>query len=94
MTLDLDDTTHCPGAEACAGCGTPENLHLNTYDTQLGVYCQTVCARCTTAGSPSPMGLYDVIDLVLAHCGHLGCDLDEAAAVRAAEREDTAGGAW
>lgn len=87
MTSRLDDTTNCPTAEACAGCEATDDLAVNTYDTPSGgVFCRTMCGPCTD-NPRIQMSLGDWMDSVLAHCEHLGLDLDEAGAIAEAERE-------
>jgi hypothetical protein len=59
-----------------------------TYQTPVGVFCATVCERCTTpAEAPPVRGWVTACERVGAHCGHLGIDLDQMAAILHAERD-------
>jgi hypothetical protein len=82
--IDLDDTSRCPGADACATCGAVSNLHLCTFSHLLGVHCSTLCGPCRRH-TPPPMTLGAAQRAVLGHCEHLGIDLDQMAAAIAAE---------
>lgn len=74
--VDLDDTTRCPTADACELCGTTTTLAVATVDTQVGVYCLTLCA----ADRVRPLGSTNAAAAVrraLEHCGHLGITADD-----------------
>jgi hypothetical protein len=75
--IDVDDTSRCPVADACATCGAVTDLHICTYTQMLGVCCLTVCGCCED--SPPSMSPAAAQLAVLAHCEHLGCDLDQMA---------------
>lgn len=79
--LDVDATDGCPTAPACASCSAGGELAVHTAGTPVGVYCVTLCWPCAEAGDlPQLGGWAAAVELVLAHCGHLGCDSDEMAA--------------
>jgi hypothetical protein len=60
---------------------------MATAQTPVGVYCLTLCDECADEGSLPRIGSWtQACDLVMAHCGHRGVDLDTAA--RWAEEED------
>ncbi len=83
----LEDTSRCPVAAACATCGGTSGLAVAMVDTPVGVYCTTLCGRCAQAeGMVRPPSWGAAIDLVTAHCGHLGVDVDQMAAQMDAER--------
>jgi hypothetical protein len=86
MVLDLDDRSRCPMARGCESCGQAEDLDVVTLGTTVGVYCLTLCGTCVAAGR-FPTGWSATAELVLRHCEHLGLDLDQMAAVLAAEAE-------
>lgn len=89
--VDLDDMGRCPRGDRCRACGkTDGTLTVCTLDAAVGVMCMTLCDSCADAGAPfegrSPIGWPEACDLVARHCGHLGIDLDQMAAVM--EREN------
>jgi hypothetical protein len=64
-----------------------------TYQTQVGVFCATVCDRCVTAGNPPPVRSWlQAFERVGAHCEHLGIDLDQMAALLHCEGEGSSDG--
>lgn len=84
--LDLYDVSRCPRGPTCERCGRREDqgaiLARGTVETVMGVFCATVCVRCSTersevAASLSPIA---VAERVGRHCEHLGIDLDEMVA--------------
>jgi hypothetical protein len=84
--LDLDDTRRCPVERCCATCGTEDDLAVGTAVSPVGVHCVTLCGACAEKGDVRCGSWGAAMSGVLAHCEHLGCDLDEAAAAIAAER--------
>jgi hypothetical protein len=83
----LDDTSRCPVANRCANCGGSDELAVATVETQVGVYCETLCTPCVDAGRwPRPRSLARTVDWVLVHLGHLGIDADQASDLLEAER--------
>lgn len=81
--LDVDATDGCPSAPACVSCSAGDQLDLavHTARTPVGVYCVTLCWSCAEAAAlPRIGGWAAAVELVLAHCAHLGCDCDEMAA--------------
>jgi hypothetical protein len=81
--IDLDDTAQCPIDEHCSGCGGGPNLgnrilRVVTAEAQVGVFCMTVCQKCSPEGWQLP--LVWTTERVLEHCGHLGIDADQMAA--------------
>jgi hypothetical protein len=81
--IDIDDTSRCPVAAECATCGALLDLAVITADTLVGVLCATLCGACAAAGDlPRYSSWGAAIRAVLAHCGHLGVDADEAVAAR------------
>lgn len=84
--MDLDDTSRCPLAPECAGCGAAAGLRVWTAGARtLGVFCTTLCEACELA-PPARRSTLAVLELVGAHCGHLGIDLDQMAELLEAER--------
>jgi hypothetical protein len=88
MRVDLDDTHRCPVGAACESCGTASDLGVAVLDCVMGVFCLTLCGRCVRAGRVPTVGLATAALMVLAHCEHLGIDLDRMAAIRSAEQAD------
>lgn len=87
--IDLDNVTNCPRADRCEACGGEEDLGISTYNTQVGVYCATVCDACTDDGKhPKPTAVAAAVDRVLSHCEHLGIDADQMAAALRDEEAD------
>ncbi|HEV7651318.1 MAG TPA: hypothetical protein VGP26_24475 [Actinophytocola sp.] len=88
--LDVDDTTRCPRADQCAYCETPASagaalgveLDVATIATPVGVLCLTICAACVDANRLPALSYPAAMQLVLAHCEHLGCDLEDMAAAK------------
>jgi hypothetical protein len=81
----LDDTSACPLYPNCETCGAsdPTELAVWPVDTgPLGVACVTLCGDC----DPPRWSLPHASRRVLAHCEHLGVDVDEAAAALEADR--------
>jgi hypothetical protein len=83
--LDLDDTSRCPLDRRCATCSAEDDLAVGTAVTPVGVYCVTLCGSCAEKGDVRCGSWGAAMSGVLDHCGHLGCDLDEAAAALDAE---------
>jgi hypothetical protein len=91
--IRLDDTSRCPIAAACAMCAGTTGLAVATVETPVGVYCATLCGQCAEAErTVRPPSWGAAIDLVTAHCGHLGVDVDRMAALMDAERANDVGG--
>lgn len=89
----LDDTRRCPEAVTCATCEGTTDLAVATVETPVGVYCTTLCGRCGEAGNmPRPPSWVTAINLVNAHCEHLGVTADEMAALLEADRANDADG--
>jgi hypothetical protein len=89
-SVDLDSTAQCPVEAACAGCGGSavlggRVLGVVTTESQVGVFCLTVCARCSPEGWQMPLTWVTI--RVLEHCEHLGITADTMAEKMAAERE-------
>ncbi|OZM79921.1 hypothetical protein [Pseudonocardia sp. MH-G8] len=85
-TTTLDDTTNCPIADRCAGCGSRTRLTPAIADTPVGTLCLTVCPACIRHHVPPRLSVPQAVYAAVAHCEHLGIDADEMAALRAAER--------
>ena len=84
----LGPSRRCPRADRCEACGTTRDLDLATYQTQVGVFCATVCTPCVDAGNPPPVRSWlQAFERVGAHCQHLGIDLDQMAALLDCERQ-------
>ncbi len=84
----LGPTVRCPQGDRCEVCGSGRELDVATYDTPVGVFCATVCGPCVTEGKAPPVrGWATAVERVAAHCGHLGIDVDQMAALLHAERE-------
>jgi hypothetical protein len=59
-----------------------------TYQTQVGVFCATVCDPCIDARKAPPVRSWlQAFERVGAHCEHLSIDLDQMAALLHPERE-------
>ncbi|HEX8200627.1 MAG TPA: hypothetical protein VF590_09075 [Isosphaeraceae bacterium] len=80
MPVDLDDTTNCPIADACEGCGSTHDLRVVTAETMVGVYCLTLCAADRVRPTPNSTSAPQAVHRSLEHCGHLGIDADQMAA--------------
>ena len=90
--IDLDSTAHCPIEDACAGCGGSPALggrvlDVVTAQSQVGVFCITVCARCSPEGWEMPLSWVTL--QVLNHCGHLGISSDTMAEKMAHDAKGT-----
>lgn len=86
---DLDDTSRCPLDRCCSTCAAEEDdrdLVIGTASTPVGVFCFTLCGPCAKEGFVPRVSYPFAAGAVAEHCGHLGCDLDEAAAVLERER--------
>lgn len=84
--LQVDDTAACPVASSCAGCGARDDLAVATASNPIGGFCLTLCGACAGAGAVPDQTLGRAAVLVLEHCDHLDCDLDEMASALAGER--------
>lgn len=82
--INLDDTSNCPVAPACFGCGTDDGLAVATLQTMVGVVCLTTCPDC--AHGRINLGLFAAVEKSLEHCVHLGIDADEMAAAMEVEQ--------
>ena len=83
----LGPSRRCPCAGRCEVCGTTRQLEVATYQTQVGVFCATVCDPCIDAGKAPPVRSWiTAFERVGAHCEHLGLDLDQMAELLAAEQ--------
>lgn len=90
---DLDNTDACPLGVRCESCGV-ERADLAVETAQLGplgIACLTLCPPCAGADVAPPVSVGTAARLVAQHCGHLGIDLDEMAAVFAAGSSDVDG---
>jgi hypothetical protein len=88
----LGPSRRCPQAGRCEACGTTRDLDLATYQTQVGVFCATVCDPCIDAGKAPPVRSWiEAFERVGAHCEHLGIDLDQMAALL---RDEGGGDGW
>lgn len=84
----LGPTMRCPLGDRCEVCGSGQDLDVAIYSTPVGVFCATVCERCTTpAKAPPVRGWAQACERVGGHCEHLGIDLDQMAAILHAERD-------
>jgi hypothetical protein len=84
----LGPSRRCPRAGRCEACGATHHLQVATYQTPVGVFCATVCARCLDAGNqPAVRSRPEAVERVGAHCQHLGIDLDQMAALLDHERQ-------
>ena len=87
--VNLNDISHCPIAAECANCHRSRNLEVVIGTLPVGVLCMTVCGDCCDDDTmPRIRSWTEAIDLVCAHCVHLGIDVDEMAALIEAERRD------
>ena len=87
----LGPVIRCPLGDRCEVCGSGRDLDVATYDTPVGVFCATVCGTCVAAGKAPPVrGWAQAVCRVAAHCGHLGIDVDQMAAILHAERGEEA----
>ena len=88
----LGPSRRCPRAGRCEACGATRALEVATYQTPVGVFCATVCLRCVDAGKPPPVRSWvGAVERVGAHCGHLGIDLDQMAALLHADDQQQEG---
>ena len=84
----LGPVDRCPLGDCCEVCGSTRELDVATYDTPVGVFCATVCDPCIgQAKAPPVRGWATACERIAVHCGHLGIDVDQMAAIRRAERD-------
>lgn len=81
ISVDLDDTTGCRRGDRCQRCATATGLAVCTAYAMGGMVCLTLCPTC----DPPRLGPTTAALMTLAHCEHLGIDLDRMAAQLAAE---------
>jgi hypothetical protein len=82
--VDLYDVSECPLGHRCESCGIEaDDLAVSAAYTPLGVLCLTLCPKCGGASIAPPVAVTTAARLVVQHCGHLGVDLDEMAAILA-----------
>jgi hypothetical protein len=87
----LGPAAACPLGARCEACGSGRDLDVATYDTPVGVFCATACGPCIDAAKAPPVrGWATAVERVGAHCGHLGVDVDQMAAILHAERGEEA----
>jgi hypothetical protein len=85
----LGPTVRCPLGDRCEVCASARDLDVATYQTPVGIFCATVCDPCADAAKAPPVrGWATAVERVAAHCGHLGIDVDQMAAILHAEREE------
>lgn len=85
--MAVDDTDRCPLFDHCATCGSTDDLAVATVETNVGVFCTTLCGCCADAGqTPRPPGWAAAMDWVAAHCEHLNINVDQMAALLADDR--------
>jgi hypothetical protein len=88
----LGPVARCPLPARCEACGGDRDLDLTTYQMRVGVFCATICGPCLAAGNPPPIRSWgQACERVGEHCGHLGIDLDQMAALLRAEHEEGSG---
>lgn len=76
--LDVDDTTHCPIGVRCEVDGRERSdLIVATYRTPLGVLCLTICPDHVAPEVSPPVSVGTANRLVIQHCLHLGCTVDD-----------------
>ena len=78
-SIDLDETTRCPGGKRCENCLGAERLAVVTVWCAVGVFCMTLCLACGVLSPPDASGTSEVTRRVRAHCQHLGIDADQMA---------------
>lgn len=83
--ISLDDTSNCPLNESCVYCGTIQELVVATLESPVGVFCMTMCDECGERGRLPGFPVAHAVRASLEHCGHLGIDADEMAALMEAE---------
>jgi hypothetical protein len=84
----LGPVPQCRQGDRCEVCGSDRDLDVATYSTPVGVFCATVCDPCIDQATAPPVrGWAQACERVAAHCGHLGIDLDQMAAILHAERD-------
>lgn len=84
--VDIDDVSGCPTAAGCESCGIRGDLGVVTLDTPVGVLCATICGTCVGQAAFPRWSPVDATYRVLAHCEHLGIDLEQMADARETER--------
>jgi hypothetical protein len=88
----LGPSRRCPGAGRCEVCGATRQLEVATYQTPVGVFCATACGPCIEAAKAPPVRSWPgAIERVAAHCGHLGIDVDQMAALLHADDQHQEG---
>jgi hypothetical protein len=83
--VNLDDTSNCPLQEICIDCGKAGWLEVRTFSSMVGVFCLTMCDDCARPRRPS-FSVTTAVRRSLEHCGHLGIDADQMAALMEQER--------
>ncbi|WP_226353749.1 hypothetical protein [Pseudonocardia sp. ICBG601] len=87
LPLDVDDTTGCPIANICVGCGQPgDDLAVTTVGTVLGVLCLTLCDVCAAAGIVPVRTAPATAHAVATHLEHLSGDVSELATTTGGDR--------
>jgi hypothetical protein len=76
--VNLGDTRNCPQEQLCISCGDSDELDVRTFTAVVGVFCVTLCPRCT-GGERRRWSVAQVVRRSLDHCGHLGITVDQMA---------------
>lgn len=83
---DLDNTANCRLGNSCEGCGDIDSLTVATIGSPVGVFCMTLCGRCTPNPASWRLPMVRAVHRTLEHCEHLDIDADQMAAAMEAER--------
>jgi hypothetical protein len=84
----LGPSRRCSRVGRCEACNATRALEVATYQTQVGVFCATICGPCIDEGKAPPVRSWvEAFERVAAHCEHLGVDLDQMAALLHRERK-------
>jgi hypothetical protein len=76
--LDPDDTSHCPTGLWCDACSAADdNLAVGTAETDLGIFCVTLCYSCAEDGALPSLPIMQALRRVHDHARHLGCTVDD-----------------
>jgi hypothetical protein len=76
--VNLDDTSRCPVAPECEGCGRLDELAVLTAEMPAGMLCVTLCDDCEVLGVLPILSPAEETARVLEHAQHVGVDVDLA----------------
>ena len=74
--VDPDDTSRCPTGLWCDACSAADDLAVGTANTDLGIFCITLCPSCAEGGVLPSLPIMQAMKRVHDHARHLGCTVD------------------